>query len=36
MVTYTMMKQAGKHLEQLTFRMVEYVITDEAEKLAEK
>lgn len=34
MVTYTTMNRAGKHSEQLTYRMTEYVITDE--KLAEK
>lgn len=29
-------KRAGKHSENLAYRMVEYVITDEAEQLAEK
>lgn len=36
MVTYTMMERAGKHSEQLAYRMVEYVVTDEAEKLAKQ
>lgn len=29
-------ERAGKHSEQLTYRMTEYVITDEDGKLAEK
>lgn len=36
LVTYTMMKRAGKHLEQCAYRMAEYAITDETENLAEK
>lgn len=36
MVTYTMMKRAEKRSEQLAYWMAEYVITEEAEKLAEK
>lgn len=35
MVTYTMIERAGKRWEQLAYRMAEYVVTDEAEKLAD-